>query len=100
MCGVAVKTLPPTAGIRVLTLGGGGVCGLTTLEFLRHLQYKIGLPYPVQETFDVAFGTSSSEACNPGIQSSANIKPGGIIVLASFVNGWSVEQCIERFWPY
>jgi hypothetical protein len=73
-CGVTVKTLPPTAGIRVLTLDGGGVRGLTALEFLRHLQYKIGLPYPVQENFDVAFGTSSGEACNPRSQSSANIK--------------------------
>ena len=63
-CGVTVKTLPPTAGIRVLTLDGGGVRGLTTLEFLRHLQDKIGLPYPVQENFDVVFGTSCGESSN------------------------------------
>jgi hypothetical protein len=66
-CGVTVKTRPPTAGIRVLTLDGGGVRGLTTLEFLRHLQYKIDLPYPVQENFDVAFGTSSGEAYSPEV---------------------------------
>lgn len=59
--GVVVKILPPTAGIRVLTLDGGGVRGLTTLEFLRHLQDKLDLPYPVQENFDVVFGTGSGE---------------------------------------
>jgi len=53
-----VKTLPPTAGVRVWTFDGGGVRGLATLQYIQELQDKIGLPYPVQEHFDVAFGTS------------------------------------------
>ena len=56
--GVVVKTWPPTAGVRVLTFDGGGVRGLTTLQYMQKLQDRIGLPYPVQEHFDVVFGTS------------------------------------------
>jgi len=59
--GVVVKTLPKTAGIRILTLDGGGVRGLATLIYLQLLQDRIGLPYPVQENFDIVFGTSSGK---------------------------------------
>jgi hypothetical protein len=63
-CGVSasevdVKILPPTAGVRVLTFDGGGVRGLVTLQYMQILQERIGLPYPVQDNFDVAYGTSS-----------------------------------------
>jgi hypothetical protein len=56
--GVVVKVLPPTAGVRLLTFDGGGVRGLATLQYLQLLQDRVGLPYPVQENFDVVFGTS------------------------------------------
>lgn len=58
---VVVKTLPPTAGVRVLTFDGGGVRGLVTLIYLQLLQDQIGLDYPVQEHFDVVVGTSSGK---------------------------------------
>lgn len=57
--GVDVKYTPENAGVRVLTLDGGGVRGIATLQYLKSLQEKIGLPYPVQENFDLAYGTSS-----------------------------------------
>lgn len=56
-----MKTLPPTAGVRVLTFDGGGVRGLVTLIYLLLLQDQIGLNYPVQEHFDVVVGTSSGK---------------------------------------
>ena len=62
--GVVVKTTPRTAGIRVLTLDGGGVRGLEHLQYLQYLQDRIGLPFPVQENFDVVFGTSSGTSMN------------------------------------
>lgn len=65
--GTVVKTLPPTAGIRVLTLDGGGVRGIVTLQFLQLLQDRIGLPYPVQENFDVTVGTSIGKHLLPKI---------------------------------
>jgi Patatin-like phospholipase len=57
--GVEVKYLPENAGVRVLTLDGGGVRGIATLQYLKALQERIGLPYPVQENFDLVYGTSS-----------------------------------------
>lgn len=56
--GMVIKDQPPTAGLRLLTFDGGGVRGLATLQYLQCLQEEIGLPYPVQENFDVVFGTS------------------------------------------
>jgi hypothetical protein len=57
--GVEVKYLPESAGVRVLTLDGGGVRGIAILQYLRSLQDRIGLLYPVQENFDLVYGTSS-----------------------------------------
>jgi hypothetical protein len=61
--GVAVKTNPKTATVRVLSIDGGGVRGIVPLAFLKILQDRIGLPYPVQNHFDVAYGTSSGKIC-------------------------------------
>ncbi|CCD42661.1 similar to patatin-like phospholipase [Botrytis cinerea T4] len=78
--GVVVRTLPPTAGIRVLTFDGGGIRGVASLQYLQVLQERIGLPYPVQENFDMVYGTSI----------------GAIVALKLCVMGWSIEKCIER----
>ncbi|KAF7894677.1 uncharacterized protein EAF01_010127 [Botrytis porri] len=78
--GVVIKTIPPTAGIRVLTFDGGGIRGVASLQYLQVLQERIGLPYPVQENFDMVFGTSI----------------GAIVALKLCVMGWSIEKCIER----
>ena len=56
-----MKLKPPAAGINVLSIDGGGTRGIIPLQTLQILQDKIGLPYPVQENFDFAFGTSSGE---------------------------------------
>ncbi|KAH0566425.1 hypothetical protein GP486_000173 [Trichoglossum hirsutum] len=66
LCGLAapnvvVKLKPPTAGVRVLSIDGGGVRGVVPLQSLQLLQDRIGLPYPVQDNFDIAYGTSSGE---------------------------------------
>jgi hypothetical protein len=59
--GVAIKIKPKTATARVLSIDGGGSRGRVPLEFIQVLQDRIGLPYPVQENFDVAYGTSSGK---------------------------------------
>jgi hypothetical protein len=59
--GIAVKIKPKTATARVLSIDGGGVRGIVPLAFLKILQDLIGLPYPVQNHFDVAYGTSSGQ---------------------------------------
>jgi len=50
---------PPTAGTRILSIDGGGVRGVIPLEFLGILQETIGPDCPIQDLFDLAFGTSS-----------------------------------------
>ncbi|KAH7393734.1 patatin-like phospholipase-like protein [Cadophora sp. MPI-SDFR-AT-0126] len=82
--GMVIKDLPPTAGLRLLTFDGGGVRGLATLQYLQCLQEEIGLPYPVQENFDVVFGTSI----------------GGIIAIGLSICGWTIEQATENLERY
>ncbi|KAI5465163.1 hypothetical protein BGZ63DRAFT_350184 [Mariannaea sp. PMI_226] len=77
--GQIVRIKPPTARARVLSIDGGGARALVPLENLRALQNAVGLPYPVQRNFDVAVGTSS----------------GAMAVCALFVNGWSVDDCLQ-----
>jgi hypothetical protein len=65
LCGVGiseelvVKVHPPTAGVGVLCIDGGGTRGVLPLEFMKRIQDRIGLPIPLQKFFKVAFGTSS-----------------------------------------
>lgn len=58
--GQATVTLkPPTAGVRILTIDGGGVRGVIPLEFLDMMQEAIGKDCPIQNLFDLVIGTSS-----------------------------------------
>ena len=65
LCGDSVclsgKVRPPTAGIRVLTIDGGGICGVIPLEFLQLLQRLLGPSIPIQDCFDMVVGTSSGK---------------------------------------
>jgi hypothetical protein len=56
---VVIKMHNPARGLRVLSLDGGGCRGVIPLKFLQALEDRIGLPYPVQENFDVFLGPSS-----------------------------------------
>lgn len=56
---VALK--PPTAGVRILSIDGGGIRGVVPLEFLGILQNAVGSMCPIRDLFDLAFGTSSGE---------------------------------------
>ena len=58
---VLAKVLPPTAGVRILTIDGGGICGVIPLEFLQLLQRILGPTIAIQDLFDVVFGTSSGK---------------------------------------
>ena len=59
-CGtLQVALKPPTAGARILSVDGGGIRGVVPLEFLASLQETLGPSCPIQDLFDLAFGTSS-----------------------------------------
>ncbi|MCJ1473164.1 hypothetical protein MMC13_001815 [Lambiella insularis] len=72
---------PPTAGVNILSIDGGGIRGVIPLEFLNRLQKVLGPDCPVQDLFDLALGTSS----------------GGLIVLSLFLQCWNVPRCINLF---
>ncbi|KIW09696.1 hypothetical protein PV08_12039 [Exophiala spinifera] len=48
---VAVK--PPTSGVSILSIDGGGTRAIIPLTVLRRLQERIGLPIPIQKFFKV-----------------------------------------------
>ncbi|KAK5163070.1 uncharacterized protein LTR77_011005 [Saxophila tyrrhenica] len=72
---------PPTAGIRILSIDGGGARGIVPLQFLKLLQAEIGRGGSIQDYFDVAVGTSA----------------GALIVLEMFRMHWDNARCIEQF---
>ncbi|KAL6406234.1 putative patatin-like phospholipase [Ilyonectria robusta] len=78
---VDIRVHPPTAGVGVLCIDGGGVRGIVPLGIMKRIKDRIGLPLPFQRFFRVAFGISS----------------GGLIVSDVFINGCSVEKSTERF---
>ena len=59
---------PPTSGVRILSVDGGGTRAVVPLESLRLLQELLGTDCHVNEFFDIAAGTSS----------------GGLIILISY----------------
>lgn len=58
---LVAKLKPPTAGVRILSIDGGGVRGVIPLEFLSLLQDLVGTACPIQDLFDLAIGTSSGK---------------------------------------
>lgn len=54
-----LRLSPDTAGIKLLSIDGGGVRGALSLEILRLLEEKVDLPIPIQEHFDFAYGISA-----------------------------------------
>lgn len=65
LCGVSYQKavfrfVPPTAGIRRLSVDGGGVKGIIPLMFLQHIDTLLApLGLPVQDYFDMVLGTSA-----------------------------------------
>ena len=76
-----VRLKPPTAGTRLLTMDGGGIRGSFSLEALKVLEQYRNLPYPLQDDFDFALGTSS----------------GGLAILMWCRVFRSVRDCIKIF---
>ncbi|KAH6705691.1 phospholipase, partial [Verticillium dahliae] len=54
-----IRRHPPTAGVGVFCLDGGGVRGIVSLEILKRIQDSIKLPIPLTRFIKVFFGISS-----------------------------------------
>lgn len=59
---LTVRLVPKTASYRTATFDGGGARGVVSLELFRALSLARRLPYPIQDDFDFAVGTSSGTA--------------------------------------
>lgn len=82
-----VSLKPEFAGVRILTLDGGGMRGIVELEILRAIENRLNPGdrrmafIPIQRFFDLIVGTST----------------GGIVALGLTVRNWTVDQCISEF---
>ncbi|KAH9825933.1 Patatin-like phospholipase [Teratosphaeria destructans] len=76
-----VRFKPSGAGVRVLSLDGGGVRGIVQLEVLRAIEVSMGGYLPVQVFFDLIVGTGT----------------GGMIALALSLKDRTVSSCIDMF---
>ncbi|CAI6249812.1 unnamed protein product [Periconia digitata] len=72
---------PKSAGVRVLTLDGGGMRGIVELEILRSIERELNDKLAIHYFFDLIVGTST----------------GGIIALGLVARNWSVQTCIDSF---
>ncbi|KAF8847153.1 hypothetical protein BDZ45DRAFT_811773 [Acephala macrosclerotiorum] len=75
-----IRFKPKLAGVRVLSLDGGGIRGIVELEVLHAIQEEISDQIPIQAFFDLIVGTST----------------GGIIAIALGRN-WPISRCISEF---
>lgn len=77
-----ISLSPPTAGMRLLTIDGGGVRGIVPLVALSVLEEAFRwADVPVHQLFDYVCGTSS----------------GGLIALGVFVHRWRLPEAMAKF---
>ncbi|KAK5133613.1 hypothetical protein LTR08_007561 [Meristemomyces frigidus] len=76
-----VKFKPAGAGVRILSLDGGGIRGIVQLEVLRAIEQSLGGYLPVQTFFDLIVGTGT----------------GGMLGVALAMKERTVDSCIDMF---
>lgn len=78
---VLIRFKPIGAGVRVLSLDGGGIRGIVQLEVLRAIEHVLGCHISVPTFFDLMVGTGT----------------GGLIATALSMKHHTVESCIDMF---
>lgn len=76
-----ISIKPPGAGVRILTLDGGGVRAIIGLTVLQQIEGAFQVDLPIQAFFDLIVGTGT----------------GGLVALALGTQAWSVQHCINNF---
>lgn len=73
---VIVEVHPPTAGIGILCIDGGGTRGIVPLKLMKRIEDRIealvGLRTPLQKFCKLAFGISSGESWSTRHKPSTN----------------------------
>ena len=91
--------IPPTAGVRILSLDGGGVKGVIPLVFLQSLEEQMAeLRCPLRDHFDLVCGTSSGKLMRERLPAkSLTEDQGGLIILGMFLREWPLHECLSKF---
>ncbi|KAK1750124.1 hypothetical protein QBC47DRAFT_407352 [Echria macrotheca] len=76
-----IQLKPRCAGVRILTLDGGGIRGIVELALLDRIRKAVGLDINIKEMFDLVVGTST----------------GGIIALGIAMTNESLESMLSFF---
>ncbi|KAN0072294.1 hypothetical protein V8E54_009223 [Elaphomyces granulatus] len=76
-----IRLKPKCAGVRILTLDGGGVRGIIELALLERLELRVGLNLAIRDLFDLIMGTST----------------GGIIALGLAMTKHSATEMKTKF---
>ncbi|KAK0612242.1 hypothetical protein B0T14DRAFT_440796 [Immersiella caudata] len=76
-----IRLKPRCAGVRILTLDGGGVRGVVELALLTRIHKAVGLDINIRDMFDLVMGTST----------------GGIIALGLVMKSDTLEAMSEFF---
>ncbi|KAI9861482.1 MAG: hypothetical protein M1824_002374 [Vezdaea acicularis] len=80
-----ISIKPPSAGVRILTLDGGGVRGVVELEFLSLLQQQLP-EIPIRLFFDLIVGTRLRNST------------GGLLALGLAAKDWDIDECEKKFY--
>ncbi|KAH0542304.1 hypothetical protein FGG08_003331 [Glutinoglossum americanum] len=65
--GPTFRLHPRCAGVRALTLDGGGIRGIIELALLEKIDAAIGLEIPIRDFFDIIVGTSTGGIISLGL---------------------------------
>ena len=63
-----IRLKPKYAGVRVLTLDGGGIRGIVELAILAQIERRVGLGVPVRDLFDLIVGTSTGKCFQKSVR--------------------------------
>jgi len=83
-----VRLKPRCAGVRLLSLDGGGVRGIVELGVLLAIQKDIGLEVPIGELFDLVVGTSTGKRREGPFPPRGTILPANLSSYPSQAASW------------
>ncbi|QSS64910.1 hypothetical protein I7I51_01985 [Histoplasma capsulatum] len=86
-----VKVKPRTAGARLISIDGGGTCGMIPIQILSSMQMLLGPDLPIEDLFEFNIGTSSGYTC---IQNKAGKHP---FVWQAFFPSVTIDDEIGSF---
>jgi hypothetical protein len=99
-CNLKLRVRPRTAGLRILNIDGGGIRAVVPIQFLCALERAIGVvlgaTIPIQEFFDLSFGTSSGKSFTLMRFCFLSIA-GAMVNLALYGLGMEVGQTLDVF---